>query len=421
MRKHRLVTGLSALLALLLTSTVRAQNFPVDDTSVNSAMNQVFSLLNKSRVPTGLLLDYGIEFTSLSAYNGTTLADSTKNTSETVMNVYNTIATSIISTNAGAFLHPLYVDSLWQLQRTAGQITLCGLYYQYAQFNPNAVASGTLTVTNNQPQDVFVGGVWQNPYLVKQVVCMSPSINHYNTYGSYALNVLLPSALFLTNSAGSLSSISCDFGDGNGFRTITPGVSISLAYVSGGKKTWTFDYNLAAGGVLQSQTNVTLDSSAGAPAAVVRPRHSGGVCSAANLLKFKHLMYGFQGAPIPITASAPFYSQTENGFMTILYGSSDLKIHTPMIIAEGYDPGDVLAPEQPYGETDINDFIVNLSNSNSILASQVFSGEYDIIYVDWAHASDFIERNGKLLETVINYVNANKVTTTPIIDRKSVV
>ena len=419
MKKLRLVTGVSALLMFFFASNVRAQNFPVDDSSINAAMNQVFALLDKSRVPTGLLLDYGIDFTNLTAYNGTILADSTKNNSETVMSVYNTLATSIISTNAGSFQHPLYVDSLWQLQRTAGQITLCGLYYQYAQFNPNAVANGTLTVTNNQVQDVFAGGVWQNPYLVKQVVCMSPSINKYNTYGAYSFNVLLPSGLFLTNSAGSVSSITCDFGDGNGFRVITPGVAISLAYGSGGKKTWTFTYNLAAGGTLQSRTDVTLDSAAGGPVVLARPHHSGGVASAAILGKFKHPMYYCPGVHIPIPTPAPFYGQTASGTMTILYGNADQKIHNPMIIAEGYDPGDVLIPEQLYGETTICDFLNNLEgndpNHPSNLATQIFSGNYDIIYIDWTHGSDFIERNGKLLESAINYVNNNKVTTTPIV------
>ena len=418
MKKLRLATGITTLLVFFFFSNVRAQNFPVDDTSINAAMNQVFALLDKSRVPTGLLLDYGIDFTNLAAYNGTILVDSTRNTSETVMSVYNTLATSIISTNAGSFLHPLYVDSLWQLQRTAEQITLCGLYYQYAQFDPGAVAGGKLTVTNNQVQDVFVGGVWQNPYQVKQVVCMSPSINSYNSNGSYSFNVLLPPGLFLTNSTGAVSSISCDFGDGNGFRTITPGILTHLAYGSGGKKTWTFKYNLAAGGSLQSQTDITLDSVAGGASVFAHPRHGGGVCSAANLIKFKHMMYGFQSAPIPITASASFYGQTENGFMTILYGNSDLKIHNPLIIAEGYDPGDVLKPEQRYGISNINGFINQLYDPvtgvpNSNLSNQILSGNYDIIYVDWAHGSDFIERNGKLLESVINYVNANKVTTTP--------
>jgi len=45
---------------------------------------QVFQNLDKNRVPHGILLDFGMEFTNLQAFNGT-LTDSTYTNSQTMI------------------------------------------------------------------------------------------------------------------------------------------------------------------------------------------------------------------------------------------------------------------------------------------------------------------------------------------------
>lgn len=41
------------------------------NTTFSDRMNYIFQLLEKNRVPDGLLLDYAMEFTNLSNFNGT--------------------------------------------------------------------------------------------------------------------------------------------------------------------------------------------------------------------------------------------------------------------------------------------------------------------------------------------------------------
>lgn len=83
-----------------------------DTTSFGSQMSTAFTHLEKNRVPFGILQDYAMEFTNLQAYNGTIVADSTKNTYATVTDIYNTLVSGIIYNSAGSFHHPTVIRLL---------------------------------------------------------------------------------------------------------------------------------------------------------------------------------------------------------------------------------------------------------------------------------------------------------------------
>jgi hypothetical protein len=398
------------------------------DTSFTTQMNQVFAHINKDSVPTGILLDYGMQFINVGKYTGTTLSDSTKTTYGTVMDIYTSLAASIISMKAGpagSFYHPIYIDSIWETKRTPGVITLGGLYYQYAQFAPNAVTDTLITVTNNQLFDNYVDSVWQNPYQIHTVFAVSPSIGYYDSYGTYSLQAVFPSSLWLTNLADSVSSIAADFEDGNGFRTITPDQAVSLVYSNGGTKTWTFNLNLVNGTVLQSQTDITLDSASGAIGGIIN-NHTSGLCTVKDVKRINYRMhYGLIPNVItPITADASYHNNKASGYYTIAYSNTNTtgKLLKPLIVVEGFDPGNITSPENAYGTTNYTTFISSLGTIGTNPTS--YSGDlesliyydYDIIYVDWAYSEDFIENNALLLEKIITTVNSMKTDiNTPVV------
>ncbi|MEO5944730.1 MAG: T9SS type A sorting domain-containing protein [Ferruginibacter sp.] len=81
-----------------------------------------------------------------------------------------------------------------------------------------------------------------------------------------------------------------------------------------------------------------------------------------------------------------------------------------MIVAEGYDAGKILAPEEKFGLNTLQQFIFDATNDGSSLTN-LLSGsmqQYDIVYVDWKNGVDYLQRNAYLLETIIQWVNANK-------------
>ncbi len=75
-------------LACILTSTFYAQQ--VNNTEYKTKTLQVFQNLDKNRIPHGILLDFGMEFTNLQAFNGT-LTDSTYTSSQTITDIYKTL------------------------------------------------------------------------------------------------------------------------------------------------------------------------------------------------------------------------------------------------------------------------------------------------------------------------------------------
>ncbi|MFY7939017.1 MAG: hypothetical protein ACOVOQ_16680 [Flavobacterium sp.] len=58
------------------------------NTSFKTQMNTTFGNLDKNRVPHGILLDYGMEFTNVPQYNGT-LTDSTYTDMTAMSQIYN--------------------------------------------------------------------------------------------------------------------------------------------------------------------------------------------------------------------------------------------------------------------------------------------------------------------------------------------
>ena len=74
-------------------------------------MNYIFQPLEKNRVPTGLLLDYAMEFTNLSNFNGTALTDSNMVMASEFWEIYNTLYLSRIHSNGFTIQSPSLFDT----------------------------------------------------------------------------------------------------------------------------------------------------------------------------------------------------------------------------------------------------------------------------------------------------------------------
>mgnify|MGYP001400448513 CR=1 FL=1 len=81
---------------------------------------------------------------------------------------------------------------------------------------------------------------------------------------------------------------------------------------------------------------------------------------------------------------------------------------------EGFEPGEIVAPEDEFGIYDMQDQFENYLDNIPIfnpLRTELNSGHYDRIYVDWNQGTDYLERNAYLLEDIIKWVNENKTGT----------
>jgi hypothetical protein len=351
----------------------------------------VFGALEVNRVPSGLLLDYGFDFTNPKIYNGSVLVDSTLMEQGIYSELYKTLFTTRFNSNAVAMRHPSVHDSLCYMARQREVITLSGLLFKYNAIDPNAQANGTMQTINGQLRDVYVNGVWQNPYQEFTTVAISPSIIKYKlTYCS----VLLPSTLFMSNMLSQISSIQFNAGDGQGYRSIQYDVPLSLSYADTGWKHWTFRVNLTNGQQLYSHSKIHFNNTSNASG-------SGGVAAR-----------GVVDMRFPVTATEQFNGIFGVADILISYRNiNDQVIRRPLIVAEGFDPGHITSPEEPEGESNFEGFIRTITNSGSnALRNQISNSpsEYDIIYVNWRNGTDWLQRNALLLEEIIREVNRRK-------------
>ena len=144
------------ILCLLFSSFLFAQQ--VNNTDFKTKTLQVFQNLDKNRIPQGILLDFGMEFTNLQAFNGT-LTDSTYTTSQTITDIYKTLLMCRARQVNTGFITPQEYATRWYTQRVSGVMILSGLYFKYNKFNDTAYPS-KLNYSNNQFSDKFVSSVW---------------------------------------------------------------------------------------------------------------------------------------------------------------------------------------------------------------------------------------------------------------------
>ncbi len=113
---------------------------------------------------------------------------------------------------------------------------------------------------------------------------------------------------------------------------------------------------------------------------------------------------------LPVTASEAYLSVYAKGRISIKYINPANPVLTrPLIVAEGFDPGHITAPEKISGESAIADFVADVRDNNNLQTLLFDFPQYDVVYVDWSNGTDFLQRNALLLEEVIRWVNNNKV------------
>lgn len=386
------VLGLLFIIHSPKAQTVSPPVFADVDTNFSTYVSHVFGALENNRVATGLLVDYGIDFTNPRIYNGVTLVDSTLIEQGLYSDLYKAIYTSRINNNASTLRHPTVHDSLCYVSRSRNRITLSGLLFKYNSFDPTALANGKIQIINGQYRDVYLNSVWQNPYEELTTMAISPSIISYSRTN---VSVLLPSNLFLSNMSQQIQNIQFDADDGLGYRNLNLDISLNLNYTDTGWRHWVFKVILGDGRQLFSHTKVHF-------------------CNSNNIgsrsgNSARGTVIGLQQ---PIFSTEQFNGQFGAADIIVSFrNANDPVIRRPLIVAEGFDPGHITDPEEDQGESTFEEFIRTVQFSGSNALQDLISddpSEFDIVYVNWRNGTDWLERNALVLEEVIRWVNLQK-------------
>jgi hypothetical protein len=152
------------------------------DNQWKNAINPIFENLDKSKIQSGMLLDYAMEFTDVKAYNGI-LTDTTYIDANVMGDIYKTLfMAKVVADTVHTPLFNRYAfnwakaryNATKDIRNDQAVYVLSGLLYEYQSFNENALAQNKITVTNNKYYDKYNAGVWQNPYETRKAFPSSP-------------------------------------------------------------------------------------------------------------------------------------------------------------------------------------------------------------------------------------------------------
>ena len=199
------------------------------NTDYYDRMEHIFGNIDKTKVTTGFLKEFGIRFNDIENHNG--VINSTNWTDKTQwQSSYSSLYTMRVGTAAQNMAAPNTVFTNLKTQQSgASEILLATQHYNYQQYKLNAYSNGDVTVSNDRIYDVL----GRNPYDTKTLFSVTPL--KQKVKGS-TFFFKLPSSLIYTNTGLTLNQVQVDFGNGQGYQTITINQAKTITYSSGGEK-----------------------------------------------------------------------------------------------------------------------------------------------------------------------------------------
>lgn len=371
------------LTAALLLKAVAFTQVTVED-SINISREQwrdsTFRI-NKQLVPTGLLLEYSMAPFTPVQYDGGSTVDTIKSGNYILM-LHNILGLSKVNNNASLEeTDSLYVRALTYYENTK-TIPFITLFKSYNTIRSTALTEGLFTIAPDSVGLLDVPGRTVSPYDAHPLFALAPYISDIEAFDP--LSFAFPANLWET---GGISSMTVDFGDGAGFRTITAGSTVNVSYATPGSKV--IIARIISGGqtfTAKCQINLTR------PTVFVNPKYNWKV-EAPPLYNNDAEYLGTATAARQMI----FFTGGISNAAAFVETSCDDVFDKPIIVVEGLDPDKKLTPSVMRERLNANGFVSNM-----------LAYGYDFVFVDFSNNTTYIENNAKLLENIINQVNANK-------------
>ncbi len=404
-------------LLILLFITAIGQSY--DTTTFYGKMDYAFDNVDKSQIPTGLLWDFGIELSRLDNFTGASLHDSNWVTLPDFRTLYGSLLSEQISSNISMIGLDSVNTILGEYSAYNQPLTFACLYYNYNYLDDNAVSNNLLSVSNDQIYDV--PGRSQSPYLQRSVFAIAPLAQLLPTGST---EFIIRPELFFGNTGKTISSIQIDPDSSGTYQTIYFNTPFSVNYTSPGIYPVTFIITYTDNTVCYSHTKLGVtDTNNSYVYHFSAPSGDSTHIWYGPPFRKEPFIYGTSTySPVTITADNAYLGVKAEGDYTIDYSVNNTThtIKKPLIIVSGFD---VDATDKYTGATYVSfvDNNMNLDLNSNPYTTIPFNGtsgmdnaySYDIIYLHWHNGTDYIERNAYLLETLINWVNANKTSSEP--------
>lgn len=339
------------------------------DQDITNRMNYVFGKIDKNKISTGILSNYGVQPVEFDSFNGVP-ADSNYVDLTNFMLLYSGVYSAKINSKISLLLPDTLTQRLKNITDTA--IPIAFMHYSYNRLKESAVDLGLVQVVNDQIIEVPEAAT---PYETLDLFAVAPRDVYYN---KSTISFLFSSNLRLTNVGKTLQSLQIRFDEQSEYQTANWDIPISHSYSTNGIKKMYFRINYTDGTYYISQTNIIIN----APSVATR----------SSFLDFEY--------PIPPT------TEHSGGILQIKYANpNNTTIHKALIVVEGFDPQKEFGLSGLDIESLLNskEFVgsINYRYTNPTIYSSLKDSSYDIIYVNYNNSLDDIRRNAALLKDAI--------------------
>lgn len=384
---------LTLLLLLIINSGFSQTNtIQVEDTNLITPQrwrDTCFGLINKSGtlIPSGYLLDYSLVDSTFKGLD----ANDTIMESGQVFALHNIFNLSKVNSKAKlpTSTDTLFIDA-YRYQRNNAKIPLLFLYTNYEKIRYSALSEGLFTLTSDSVRLKDVAGRQTSPYNTKTCFVFAPlqdSIVQFNS-----IKFALPTEFWMMSG---ITSVSIDFGDGNGFKTFNKTNVATVYYDTEGRKYLTAKITTANGDIY-AKASIYYKR----PAFYSQPDSVWNI----SVPPVYTSISNYLGAPSPPGSSCVDGSIFDQincdinpGAQIQIINGCDKVFDKPIIIVEGFDPT---------GEITTSTLYNNFRDYNFISTMSALG--YDFVFVNFTKNTDFIENNAAVLEQVIDRVNATK-------------
>jgi hypothetical protein len=206
----------------------------------------VFQSVDKSRVPSGILEEYGLQFidhTSFTGTNGFTTANQLDINRWRA--IYGDLDGARINGNSADMSSLSAVNQKLALYAREPNVELPILHLDYHSIRIDALSSGRIQSVNNRLYDV----AGQNPYQLNTAFGVAASATELP---SASPSFIFRPSLFFTNTGRTVATLQADFADGNGFVGMNWNVAQLVSYATGGAKDVRVRVSYTDGSTLES-------------------------------------------------------------------------------------------------------------------------------------------------------------------------
>ena len=371
------------------------------------SLDQMLVNVNKSSVTSGIIYERSATFANLYTYNSLFDTATFQYFEQAEYELYDASnQTKFISNDA---LRSLYVP---KSQASVVDIGILNSQYQILNYDSIHPSNGGLTLSNN----LFYQISGKPPFLSSAVTVIAP-LKESIVGTSFTYN--FKSNLLFTNGTKTIKTVSADLGDGVSRNVIVNGAiaisSATVTYSSSGYKYLKFTVTFS-----DNSTHVTYGKIYAKVLSAMAPSYVGEITDDFTLTA----SIPFQG----YDETAPTYAQIQYRiFYKINNGNTQKTLTKPVIISDGFDPGDLrkieakdyTVPYDPTINTSIEDMVKykDCNDSTQNLIQVLNQKGYDVVIVNYPTytstttgkeingGADFIERNAMAMVALIQKLN----------------